>query len=118
LILLVDKDPISADSIAYYLESAGYEVEALYDPQVALGEIAQVQPELIVVEVILSGMSGLSLCEAVRTDAATAHVPIILVSVLAPGDRGRACSDCYLLKPVDREALVSAVVRIFNEGKG
>jgi DNA-binding response OmpR family regulator len=107
--MLVDKDPISADSIGYYLESAGYTVDAVYDPRAALGELAHRRPELLIVEVILTGMSGLSFCEMVRRNPDTAGIPIIVMSVLAAGDRALACADDYLLKPVDRGGLLASV---------
>jgi len=47
MILLIDKDPISADSIAYYLQAAGYQVETMFDAHQALERAAALDPELV-----------------------------------------------------------------------
>jgi two-component system cell cycle response regulator DivK len=110
MILLVDKDPISADSIAYYLEAAGYQVETMFDARQALERAAALDPELVLMEVILSGVNGLALAQAFNSDPRTCHVPILMVSVLAAEPQAKkAGADAFLSKPVDRQQLLSAV---------
>ena len=110
MILLVDKDPISADSIAYYLEAAGYEVETMFDAHKALERAAALDPEVVLMEVILSGGNGLALAQAFTSDPRTCHLPVFMVSVLAAEERAKkAGAVAFLLKPVDRQQLLSAV---------
>jgi CheY-like chemotaxis protein len=110
MILLVDKDPISADSIAYYLEVAGYQVETMFDIHKALDRAAALDPEVVLMEVILSGGNGLALVQAFKTDPRTRHLPVLMVSVLAAEERAKkAGAAAFLLKPVNRQQLLSAV---------
>jgi len=110
MILLVDKDPISADSIAYYLEAAGYEVETMFDAHQALERAAELDPELVLMEVILSGVNGLVLAQAFTSDPRTCHLPVLMVSVLAAEPRAmKAGAAGFLLKPVNRQQLLLAV---------
>jgi CheY-like chemotaxis protein len=110
MILLVDKDPISADSIAYYLEAVGYQVETMFDAQQALERAAALDPEVVLMEVILSGSNGLALAQAFKSDPRTCHLPLLLLSVLAAEERAKkAGAVSFLPKPVDRERLLSAV---------
>jgi CheY-like chemotaxis protein len=110
MILLVDKDPISADSIAYYLEAAGYEVETIFDAHKALDRAAVLEPEVVLMEVILSGGNGLALTQAFKSDPRTCHLPVLMVSVLAAEERAtKAGAVAFLLKPVGRQQLLSAV---------
>jgi CheY-like chemotaxis protein len=117
MILLVDKDPISADSIAYYLEAAGYEVETSFDAHNALERAAALDPEVVLMEVILSGGNGIALAQAFKSDPKTCHLPVIMVSVLAAEERAKkAGALAFLLKPVDRRQLLSAVSAARNAG--
>jgi CheY-like chemotaxis protein len=110
MILLVDKDPISADSIAYYLEAAGHHVETTFDAGNAVQRVATVQPELVVIEVILSGRNGLSLAGDLKADPRTSHIPVLVASILDAEERAkRVGAFAFLLKPVDRQELLLAV---------
>ncbi len=110
MILLVDRDPISADSIAYYLQAAGYEVETTFDAEEALEIVASRRPEAVVVEVILCGRNGLSLATDLKADPRTAGIPVLVASVLdAEGRARRVGAYAFLLKPVDRRELLRAV---------
>ena len=115
MILLIDKDPISADSIGYYLESAGYDILTSFDPRGAADAIAAADPELVILEVILSGMNGLALCQALKNDERIADVPILILSVLSAKQRAlEAGAEGFLLKPVGREELLTSVTRILS----
>ena len=115
MILLIDKDPISADSIGYYLESAGYDVLTIFDPRGAADAIATTNPELVILEVILSGMNGLALCQALKNDESIADVPILILSVLSAEQRAlEAGAQGFLLKPVGRKELLTSVTRILS----
>jgi CheY-like chemotaxis protein len=117
MILLVDKDPISADSIAYYLEAAGHRVETTFDAGEAVQRAAAAQPELIVIEVILSGRNGLSLAGDLKADSRTAHIPILVASTLDAEERARRVGAfAFLLKPVDRQELLLAVSAVTATG--
>ena len=117
IVLLVDKDPISADSIAYYLRTAGYEVETTFDAQNALDRAVTLEPSVVLIEVILSGGNGLSLAKAFKSDPRTCHVPIIVASVLNAEERAKtAGAVSFLLKPVDRQQLLSAVSAALTTG--
>ncbi|MHB8869737.1 MAG: response regulator [Thermoleophilia bacterium] len=117
IVLLVDKDPISADSIAYYLRTAGYEVETTFDAQKAMEQALVLQPSVVLIEVILSGGNGLSLAKAFKRDPRTCHLPIVVASVLNAEERAKtAGAVSFLLKPVDRQQLLSAVSAALTTG--
>ena len=110
IVLLVDKDPISADSIAYYLRTVGYQVETTFEAHKALDRALDLKPSVVLIEVILSGGNGLSLAKAFKSDPRTCHLPIVVASVLNAEERAKtAGAVSFLLKPVDREQQLSAV---------
>lgn len=118
LILLVEKDPISADSIGYYLETAGFRVEVIYDGARAVDLAASLRPDLVILEVILPGVNGLKVCRALKQQAETAAIRVLVYTVLQVS--GRALehgADGFLEKPIDRAKLIEAVKAIL-EGSG
>lgn len=119
MIFLVDKDPISADSIAYYLEREGYEVRTIFDPESVVEEVRVVEPELVLLEIILAGTNGLVLTRRINEEPATAHVPLVVVSVIEAAERARdAGAQAFLSKPVDPERLVQTVRDLVDADKG
>lgn len=119
MILLVDKDPISADSIAYYLETEGFEVRTTFDPRATMTEVRTLRPELVLLEIILAGTNGLSLCRELKENEATRNTPVIVVSVIEAQARARdAGADGFLLKPVESKLLLEAVREVLTARTG
>ena len=64
----------------YLLKSAGYEVEAFSAGPAFEAAVAERVPELVLLDIMLPGVDGLSLLRRLRTDPRTAHVPVMLVT--------------------------------------
>ena len=84
LILIVEDDPDIAELIALYLQKAGHRTEHVASGKVAVTRAREAEPDLIVLDVMLPGMDGLMVCQALRGDRATAAIPIIMLT--ARGD--------------------------------
>ena len=68
------------------------------------------QPDLIIVDVILPGLNGLKVCETLKADPATVHIPILVFSVLDVRDRALSGgADAFLLKPLEQPKLIEIV---------
>jgi len=112
-ILVVEDDHDIADLIAHYLRKAGWQahVEASGDEGLAYARREAV--DLIVLDVMLPGLSGLEVCRALRANAATAAIPIIMVTARADeGDRIMGLelgADDYLGKPFSPNELVARI---------
>jgi CheY-like chemotaxis protein len=110
LILVAEKDPITAELEHYFLDREGYDVHVVLDGREAIEKAEALQPDLIVLDVILPGLSGLKVCKALRMGEKTKHIPILVFSVLAVEDRALAAgADAFLLKPIDQPKLIKAV---------
>jgi two-component system alkaline phosphatase synthesis response regulator PhoP len=115
-ILLVEDEPNLARGIRENLEAEGYHVDVLGDGRVALTRIRQEEFNLIVLDVMLPGMDGFSVCETIRREGRDTPV-LFLTAKGGPNDRIRgleAGGDDYLPKPFQlRELLlrVSAILR-------
>jgi DNA-binding transcriptional MerR regulator len=107
LILLAEPDPYAADYQEYFLKTEGFDVEMALSEEAARRSLQEKLPALAVIEVLISGGSGLSLCRHVKESE---DVPVIAVSVLECRDEAiEAGADAFLLKPLDPLQLASTI---------
>ena len=117
-LLLVEDDPALSELLEYRFTNEGYRVRATADGDEALILAAEEVPDLVILDWMIEGTSGIEVCRRLRRDKATAHVPIIMLTAReAEDDRIRGLetgADDYVTKPFSpRELLarVSAVLR-------
>ncbi|MFN7209508.1 MAG: response regulator transcription factor [Aggregatilineales bacterium] len=79
-ILIVEDDSTLADTLADNLQEEGYEVFSTRDGENALALIRSKLPDLIVLDIMLPTLDGLSVCRIIRKDPATLHIPIIMLT--------------------------------------
>ncbi len=112
-ILIADDDPDIRDLVAFKLEQAGFDVIAVEDGISALSATQADPPDLVVLDVMMPGMSGIDVCRELRASEATATLPIILLTARAQeGDVEvgfGAGADDYVVKPFSPRELVSRV---------
>ena len=107
LILLAEHDPYAAELQEYFLKTEGFEVEVALGDEAARRSFLDNSPSLVVVELLISGGSGLSLCRSFKQDH---DVPIVAVSVLECRDQAlEAGADAFLRKPLEPLQFVSTV---------
>jgi len=112
-ILIVEDDPDMAELLRLALSGAGYSIRTATTGKEALRKARRSPPDLVVLDVLLPGMNGFSVCERLRREAATAAVPVLMTTVL-PGEFPRlvgteAGADVYLSKPFRMEELLACV---------
>jgi DNA-binding transcriptional MerR regulator len=106
-ILLAERDPYAADFAEYFLRTEGYTSLVVLDAGQAEDILADDQPHLLVVDLMISGGAGLALCAATRKRMA---IPILAVSALDSRDDAMAAgADAFLKKPLDPLQFVSTV---------
>jgi len=112
-VLVVDDDPDMVSFLGMLLALEDMKVESAYDGAAALARIAAAPPDLILLDVVMPGMSGFELCERLKSDPATALIPVVLVTALEDhASRVRGIdtgADDFLSKPVNREELIARV---------
>ncbi len=79
-ILLVDDNPTNLQVLTGALEPEGYSILAAPSGEVALKVAARGEPDLILLDVMMSGLNGLETCRRLKADPATAGVPVIFIS--------------------------------------
>jgi len=115
-VLVVDDDPDMCTFLARLLGTGGMTAHTVLDGEAALASIAAAPPDLVLLDVQLPDTDGFSICERLKRDAATAMIPIVLVTALEDHEsrvRGiRAGGDDFLTKPVKREELMARVTTL------
>jgi len=107
LILLAEHDPYAAELQEYFLKTEGYEVEVALGDEAARRSFVDTSPSLVVVELLISGGAGFSLCRFFKQQHG---VPVIAVSVLECQSRAmEAGADAFLRKPLEPLQFVSTV---------
>ena len=120
-LLLVDDDETVVSALADFLRSRYYEVETAGHGAEALAMAREKRPALILLDIQLPGMDGLTVMRTLRQDLdpSLAAVPIIALTALAmPGDRERclaAGATDYLPKPVELERLAQAIDALLSQ---
>ncbi|TMG90179.1 MAG: phosphate regulon transcriptional regulatory protein PhoB [Betaproteobacteria bacterium] len=117
-ILVVEDEPAIQELLRVNLEDAGFAVRTVPDAEAALGEIRRALPDLLLLDWMLPGQSGLALARGLRAEARTRELPIIMVT--ARGDEAdrvaglEAWVDDYVTKPFsprELKARIKAVLR-------
>ena len=108
LILLADRDPYAAEFTDFFLRTEGYEVVHAADAEEALRLAGERPPQLAVVELLISGGTGASLCRR-RKEQNGAMACLAVSSLDARDDALELGADAFLQKPLDQLRLVSTV---------
>jgi len=85
-ILIIEDEPGFRKIYKDFLESEGYAVKEADDGQKGLQMIRSVKPDLVLLDIVLPQMSGFDVLKAIRGDASTKDLPIIIFSVLGERD--------------------------------
>jgi CheY-like chemotaxis protein len=113
LALVVERNPIVQRLQKYFLEQAGYTVEFVQDGMSALARAHELRPAILVTEILVPKLDGLSLCQRVKADPETRSIMVLIFSHLEAEDRAReAGADAYLKKPIREEHLVETLGRL------
>ena len=107
---IVDRDPHVLELEAHFLDRAGYTVAFESDGGRALGRAREILPAIIITEILVPALDGLSLCRLIKADARTSEISVLIFSILAAASRAReAGADAFLLKPLAEHTLVDTV---------
>lgn len=110
LILVAEKDPIAAELGQYFLNRQGYDVHIVLDGRQVVETAQTMKPDLIILDVILPGLSGLKACSLLKEDALTKDIPVLVFSVLDVIEQALdAGADAFMLKPIEPLRLIEAV---------
>jgi PleD family two-component response regulator len=117
-LLCVDDNEDMRLMVREVLESAGHEVSLAPDGVAALTRIQEREPDLLVLDLVMPGMSGIEVCRAVKRNPFTARVPVLMLTAREDIEHKVAAfeagADDYLAKPFDPRELRARVVALLR----
>ncbi|MFE6970570.1 response regulator [Isoptericola sp. NPDC057653] len=115
-VVVVDDDPYVVEVLREVLELRGYDVVGVTDGRAAVDVVEDEHPAAIVLDLAMPGTGGTEILRHLRRSAATAQLPVVVVSGTAPADAREtaALADGWLVKPVDPDRLVETVREVIR----
>ena len=117
-LLLVEDDPALAELLEFRFSREGYRVSVTSDGDEALLLAEEEVPDLVILDWMIDGTSGIEVCRRLRREKSTAHVPIIMLTAReAEDDRVRGLdtgADDYLTKPFSPRELLARVAAVMR----
>jgi len=115
-VFVVDRD-VNVRRLLLHFIGRAYIVEFLDDGYAALDRARASPPAAVVAEIMIPRLDGLALCRLLKGDSSTAHVPVLLFSVLAANERARqAGADAFLAKPLEKESFIASLLAMIERG--
>jgi DNA-binding response OmpR family regulator len=120
LIAVIEDERDIQDVIAYNLQREGYEVVTAERGDEGLALVQEKRPDLIILDLMLPGLDGLSVCQSIRSDIATQEIPIIVLS--AKSEEADVViglglgADDYMPKPFSPRELLARVKAVLRRG--
>jgi CheY-like chemotaxis protein len=115
LILVVERNSVVQRLERFLLEQAGFSVEFSSDGEAALRRARELQPGIVVTEILVPKLDGLSICRSLKSDPATSSIVVLVFSHLRAEDRAlEAGADAFLLKPLDENHLIETVAKLLE----
>jgi CheY-like chemotaxis protein len=118
LVLVVDDTANVRELIRVNLALEGFEVRVAVDGQQALDLVAELEPDLITMDVVMPRLDGLAAATRLKADPATGGIPIVMVTAraqTADRDKGRRAGvDAYITKPFEPSELVATVRNLLD----
>jgi two-component system phosphate regulon response regulator PhoB len=117
-LLLVEDDRALADLVTFHFERAGYQVTRTGDGEEALILVDEVKPDVILLDWMIEGISGIEVCRRLRRRPQSANLPILMLTARGEeGDRVRGLdtgADDYVTKPFSPKELVARVAAVMR----
>lgn len=116
-ILVIEDDPDIGMMLKMMLEFKGYTVTVSERPDFVNEILAQTTPNLIIMDMLLSGANGLDICNTLKSSDTTSHLPVIMISAHPHAQKAclEAGADDFIEKPFEMDALLSKVTRLVSQ---
>jgi len=121
-VLLIEDDASFRKAVSDVLTLEGYEVLQAPSGKAGITTAQKEMPDLVVLDLIMPGMKGLEVCQVLKQDAATARIPLIILTGNDKDGQDIACldmgADDYLTKPVKSERLLAYCRALLRRNAG
>ena len=118
-VLLIEDEPNIIEAIRFLLERQGFDVSEHSDGSTAHAEILRLKPDLVVLDLMLPGKSGLQILEEIRATAATVQLPVLMLTAKGQRRDREAAENAgvskFITKPFSNDDIVASVKSLLAE---
>jgi DNA-binding response OmpR family regulator len=114
-ILIVDDEYLTVEMLSTFLGLIGHETEGAHSVRQAKDKLAYINPDVVLLDIMLPDNNGLDLCKELRADPITAGLPVVMISAHAPpmtSEATQAGANGYLVKPINFDKLKGMLTQI------
>ena len=117
-IQIIEDEPDIADLLEFNIINAGYKSSKSKDGETGLEKVREMQPDLILLDLLLPGINGLDVCSILKSDTQTKSIPIIMLTALGQEKdivKGlESGADDYITKPFSVEILLARIKAVLR----
>jgi len=116
-ILVVDDEMHLAKILQFTLRHAGYDVHLAYDGKEALEKVSQLQPDLVILDLMLPLVDGYKVCNTIKQKDGTSHIPVIILTARDLSTlelEEPILADRFMQKPFNTEKLIETIEDLLN----
>lgn len=118
-VLIVDDEPLTQDLLRLMLEPAGFRVTGAAHGLEALQKVQEEKPDIMILDVMMPHMDGITVCKKIRSNPETADLPVVMLSgkthLNAVEEGLQAGANRYLAKPTPRTELIQTLRDVLAE---
>ncbi len=118
-VLIVDDEPMTLNLLRMMLEPVGFSVTGVEGGVEALERVHQNRPDVMILDVMMPDMDGITVCKTLRSLPKTADLPIVMLSgkthLNAEAEGLAAGANKYLFKPMSRSDLINSIRAVLKD---
>lgn len=118
-VLIVENDQLAGELALYLLNEAGFDAELVADSRLALAAVKEKRPAVVLLDILMPGVDGLTLCHQIKSDPALEDVRVVMLSgKSSTEDRQRAMrfgADAFIKKPYPSESLARQISQVLEK---
>ncbi len=118
-LFVVDDDADANFALKSILEHSGFTVREFFDGESALNKLKEEKPDMVLMDVMMPGISGYDVCEKIKNDPETSHIPVIMITAKDMGEDVEIAiqkkADWFVTKPYDFKYLVAKINQILSK---
>ncbi len=118
VVMIVDGDPYVRELAGHFLAEVGYEVEFALNGYEALDRCRESPPAVLLADIIIPKLDGLTLCRLLKSDPVTQNIRVIIFSEIFALNQAQNAektkADSYLSKPLEKKRLLDAVAEMIE----
>ena len=118
-VIVVERDTHICELLSHFLAEAKLSVECLTDGYGALDRIRLERPAIVITDILIPALDGLSLCRLIKSDESLRGTKVIVLTILSAEERAmQSGADAFMKKPIEKNSLLETVRALMEQPEG